>query len=80
MSGSKYPWFVRSDLDGFFGLFVDNLVQLILIVEICYLWGMSPTHPLLTGYILPGGRDQYPHRQHLLRHPGPAVDAERAAH
>jgi AGZA family xanthine/uracil permease-like MFS transporter len=28
-------WFVRRDLDGFFGLFVDNLVQLLLIVALC---------------------------------------------
>ncbi|RJP38954.1 MAG: NCS2 family permease [Phycisphaerales bacterium] len=28
-------WFVRHDLDGFFGLFVDNLVQLLLIVALC---------------------------------------------
>ena len=34
MSGS-YPIFVKRDLDGFFGLFVDNLVQLLLIVALC---------------------------------------------
>lgn len=35
-------WFVRHDLDGFFGLFVDNLVQLLLIVTLCGgLCGMS---------------------------------------
>lgn len=28
---SKSPWFVRGDLDGFFGLFIDNLLQLMLI-------------------------------------------------
>ena len=27
--------FVRRDIDGFFGLFVDNLVQLLLIVALC---------------------------------------------
>lgn len=27
--------FARHDLDGFFGLFVDNLVQLLLIVSLC---------------------------------------------
>jgi hypothetical protein len=21
----KHPWFVRGDIDGFFGLFIDNL-------------------------------------------------------
>ena len=29
------PWFVRSDLDGFFGLFIDNLLQLMLIAVLC---------------------------------------------
>ena len=29
------PWFVRKDLDGFFGLMIDNLIQLILIVGLC---------------------------------------------
>ncbi len=29
------PWFVRKDLDGFFGLMIDNLIQLILIVTLC---------------------------------------------
>jgi AGZA family xanthine/uracil permease-like MFS transporter len=29
------PWFVRKDLDGFFGLMIDNLIQLILIVTFC---------------------------------------------
>lgn len=28
-------WFVRSDLDGFFGLALDNLIQLLLIVSLC---------------------------------------------
>ena len=29
------PWFVRKDVDGFFGLMIDNLIQLILIVSLC---------------------------------------------
>jgi adenine/guanine/hypoxanthine permease len=29
------PWFVRKDIDGFFGLMIDNLIQLILIVTFC---------------------------------------------
>ncbi len=33
----KYPWFVRGDLDGFFGLAVDNLVQVLVIVALCKL-------------------------------------------
>jgi AGZA family xanthine/uracil permease-like MFS transporter len=28
-------WFVRGDIDGFFGLFVDNLLQLMLIAVLC---------------------------------------------
>ena len=31
----KAPWFVRGDLDGFFGLFIDNLLQLMLISSLC---------------------------------------------
>ncbi|NLX13903.1 MAG: NCS2 family permease [Phycisphaerales bacterium] len=32
---SHYPIFVKRDLDGFFGLAIDNLVQLLLIVGLC---------------------------------------------
>ncbi|MEX0715051.1 MAG: NCS2 family permease [Planctomycetaceae bacterium] len=46
--------FVKRDLDGFFGLFVDNLVQLLLIVSLCALAGISADHPLLVEAILPG--------------------------
>lgn len=46
-------FFVKRDLDGFFGLFVDNLVQLLLIVGLCgSLCGMQDE--LLYGVILPG--------------------------
>jgi len=45
--------FVKRDLDGFFGLFVDNLVQLLLIVGLCGgLCGMQGE--LLYGVVLPG--------------------------
>ncbi len=38
----RYPLLVKHDLDGFFGLAVDNLVQLLLIVNLCgALCGMS---------------------------------------
>ncbi len=49
-------WFVRRDLDGFFGLFVDNLVQLLLIVALCgELCGMTgDAAHLLYARILPG--------------------------
>jgi len=35
MTPSNPPFFVRKDLDGFFGLMIDNLIQLILIVSLC---------------------------------------------
>jgi len=31
----KVGWFVQGDIDGFFGLFVDNLLQLMLIAVLC---------------------------------------------
>ncbi len=37
----RYSWFVKRDLDGFFGLFIDNLVQLLLIVQLCALCGIT---------------------------------------
>ena len=46
-------WFVRGDVDGFFGLFVDNLLQLMLIAVLCgNVCGMPPE--LVYGRILPG--------------------------
>lgn len=53
-----YPYFVRRDLDGFFGLFVDNLIQLLLILTLCsspFLCGMTGESAyLLYRHILPG--------------------------
>ncbi len=49
-----YPLFVKRDLDGFFGLFIDNLVQLLLIVSLCGICGITPDSELLLRYILPG--------------------------
>ena len=50
---STFSWWRRGDLDGFFGLFVDNLIQLILITVLCtQLLGFPPE--LLFGKILPG--------------------------
>lgn len=46
--------FTKRDLDGFFGLFVDNLVQLLLIVGLCAQWGVTRDSPLLIRAILPG--------------------------
>lgn len=46
-------WLVRGDVDGFFGLALDNLVQLLLIDALCRgVIGMSPE--LLYGRVLPG--------------------------
>lgn len=35
MNSIKYPFFVKQDLDGFFGLAIDNLIQLLLIGALC---------------------------------------------
>jgi len=34
MRGTGLPWLVKGDIDGFFGLWMDNLVQLLLIVSL----------------------------------------------
>jgi adenine/guanine/hypoxanthine permease len=47
------PWFVRKDLDGFFGLMIDNLIQLILIVSLCRGLIRLPDEYIF-GKILPG--------------------------
>jgi AGZA family xanthine/uracil permease-like MFS transporter len=46
-------WFVPNDIDGFFGLFVDNLCQLIVIVTLCPIIAGLPVD-LVVGRILPG--------------------------
>ncbi len=49
----NYPLFAKRDIDGFFGLAIDNLIQLILIVSFCKtLCGMPDE--LVFGRILPG--------------------------
>ena len=46
-------WFVRGDIDGFFGLALDNLVQLLLIDSLCrFVLGFPPE--LVAGRVLPG--------------------------
>lgn len=55
MSGTRvrYPLWVRGDLDGFFGLMVDNLVQVLLIIDLCkYVAGLPDA--LIFERILPG--------------------------
>ncbi len=47
------PWWVAGDLDGFFGLAVDNLIQFILILTLCRgVLGFSDA--LILGSVLPG--------------------------
>lgn len=49
-------FFVKRDLDGFFGLFIDNLVQLLVIISFCQIFcGMTGENArLLYKVILPG--------------------------
>ncbi|MEW6297358.1 MAG: NCS2 family permease [Thermodesulfobacteriota bacterium] len=49
----RHSWFVRGDIDGFFGLFVDNLLQLMLIAVLCRAVAGLPEE-LVTGRVLPG--------------------------
>src|SRR6201987_4731659 len=46
-------WIVRGDIDGFFGLALDNLVQLLLIDALCRVVLGFPSD-LIYGRILPG--------------------------
>ncbi len=54
MQSSGYRLFVKRDLDGFFGLFIDNLVQLLLIASLCGLCGIKAESALMLHSILPG--------------------------
>lgn len=47
-----YPIFVKGDIDGFIGLFIDNLVNLLIITGLCLSIGMPAG--LVFGKILPG--------------------------
>jgi hypothetical protein len=49
----KPSWFVKGDIDGFFGLFVDNLLQLMLMVALCPFFCGIPAGEVVTK-ILPG--------------------------
>jgi adenine/guanine/hypoxanthine permease len=46
-------WFVRGDIDGFFGLAIDNLVQLLLIDALCR-GVLGFDSELIYGHVLPG--------------------------
>ena len=49
----RVHWFVRGDIDGFFGLALDNLVQLLLIDSLCGgVLGFPPE--IVYGRVLPG--------------------------
>lgn len=49
----KHPWFVKKDIDGFFGLMTDNLMQLIVIGVLCqHVCGLNAAK--VFGTILPG--------------------------
>jgi adenine/guanine/hypoxanthine permease len=51
--GPAQPWFVRGDIDGFFGLAIDNLIQFLLILGLCgSVLGFSTE--LLLSSVLPG--------------------------
>ncbi len=50
--GFRLPLMVRGDIDGFIGLFIDNLVNLLLITGLCMSLGMGAD--LVFGRILPG--------------------------
>jgi AGZA family xanthine/uracil permease-like MFS transporter len=45
-------WFVRGDVDGFFGLALDNLIQLLLIVSLCR-YVLEFPDDLLFGQVIP---------------------------
>ena len=49
----QFRWWRKGDMDGFFGLFVDNLIQLILIVVLCGAILKMPGE-MVYGRILPG--------------------------
>ena len=53
MGNKTQPWFVRGDLDGFFGLFLDNLLQL-MVVSVLGRTVCGFSEELIDGRILPG--------------------------
>ena len=56
MQTKPYPLFVKRDLDGFFGLFIDNMVQLLAIAGFCgMMCGMTGDDSrFVYKHILPG--------------------------
>lgn len=56
MGQTHYPLFVKRDIDGLFGLLIDNLVQMLLLVALCgSQCGMTGENAkYIVAYILPG--------------------------
>jgi AGZA family xanthine/uracil permease-like MFS transporter len=50
---NTYPWIVKRDIDGFFGLAIDNLIQFLLIASLCPVIAGIPAEFVFTR-ILPG--------------------------
>ena len=67
-------WFVRGDIDGFFGLALDNLVQLLVIAALCRTVLGFP-EALVYGRILPGAAVSLLVGQPVLRLAGDAARA-----
>jgi len=49
----KSPWFVKGDIDGFFGLAIDNLIQFLLIATLCPIIAGIPA-AFVYSRVLPG--------------------------
>src|SRR5882724_9172429 len=80
-SAKPMPWFVRGDVDGFFGLALDNLVQLLLIDALCR-GVLGFPDALLYGRVLPGvavsllvGNLFYAHQARELSRRSPNAEA-----
>ena len=52
-NGSAYPWIVKRDIDGFFGLAIDNLIQFLIIAAFCPIIAGIPSEFVFTR-IMPG--------------------------
>ena len=75
----RVRWIVRGDIDGFFGLALDNLVQLLLIDALCRGVLGFPGRPRLRPH--PAGRGGLdPRRQRLLRVSGQATGGAHRPH
>jgi len=79
--GAHAPlWFVRGDIDGFFGLALDNLIQVLLLTTLCQqVLGFDAS--LVYGRILPGvgislvvGNLYYAHQARRLQQTSQRVD------